>query len=576
MATPLCRRLGFVWIALLVIASVAVPAHADEIWVAPTYQQDIGGLGVASNAIWPVTPIGVVRLAWSIPDDLQTFQTAKVAIIPSSPGGASTLNIFVCPAQNGNAVAAACGGPFTQAFTGVTNQLVEVDISSLIASRIGTPGANYLAVLAYTTPTTSTDHIVGLRFSYAPNVPTGVATLAANTFTGTQTAPAFVGSGAGLTNLPAANLTGVVSSGNLPIGSTAGTVAAGNDPRLSDARLPLAGSPNYIQNGSTPQAASFNVTGNATIGNLNFPNSSATTGNLTKNGLPFLHNFGVSNTFLGQNAGNLTMSGSGNTASGVNVLLLNTTGSSNTASGAGALSSNTSGGGNTASGLNALLLNTTGSSNTAIGVQALLRNITGDSNVAIGQNAGANANTGSNNIYLGANVLGVSGEANAMYLGLQGTQTKTFIAGIRGITTVNNDAIPVMIDSAGQIGTISSSIRFKEDIHDMADTSRRLFDLRPVTFRYTKPYGNGSKPIQFGLVAEEVAQVFPELAVHDANGNVETVHYETLSVLLLNEAQRQERQRQEQQAQIDELRQQVADLLHRFPSEAESRRANPQ
>ena len=139
MTTPLCRRFGFAWMACALIASVAVPAHADEIWVAPTYQQDIGGLGIASNAIWPVTPIGVVRLAWSIPDDLQTFQIAKVVIIPNSSGGSSTLNAFVCPAQNGNAVAAACGGPFTQAFSGVANQLVEVDISSLIASRIGTP-----------------------------------------------------------------------------------------------------------------------------------------------------------------------------------------------------------------------------------------------------------------------------------------------------------------------------------------------------------------------------------------------------------------------------------------------------
>src|SRR5262245_36248082 len=101
----------------------ALPAAANEMWVAPTSQQDIGGLGVASNVIWPVTPIGVVRLAWAIPNDLQTFQSAKVAIIPAA-GGASTLNVYVCPAQNTSNVASGCVGPFSQAFTGVANQMV--------------------------------------------------------------------------------------------------------------------------------------------------------------------------------------------------------------------------------------------------------------------------------------------------------------------------------------------------------------------------------------------------------------------------------------------------------------------
>jgi hypothetical protein len=175
---------------------------------------------------------------------------------------------------------------------------------------------------------------------------------------------------------------------------------------------------------------------------------------------------------------------------------------------------------------------------------------------------------GSNNIYLGAGVLGVSGESNSIYLGKLGTQTRTFIAGIRGITTVNADAIPVMIDSAGQLGTVSSSRRFKEDIQAMGDSSSRLFKLRPVTFRYNQAYGDGSKPIQYGLVAEEVAEVFPELAVRSADGSVETVHYEKLSVLLLNELQRQERElghqldeMQRQRTRIDALEQRLNQLL---------------
>jgi hypothetical protein len=111
-----------------------------------------------------------------------------------------------------------------------------------------------------------------------------------------------------------------------------------------------------------------------------------------------------------------------------------------------------------------------------------------------------------------------------------------------------------MVDSTGQLGTISSSRRFKEDIRDMADASQAIMRLRPVTFRYAWPYTNGSKPIQFGLVAEEVAEVFPELAVKTPDGAIETVHYETLNVLLLNELQKQ-------QKRIDALEQRIEELL---------------
>jgi hypothetical protein len=143
-----------------------------------------------------------------------------------------------------------------------------------------------------------------------------------------------------------------------------------------------------------------------------------------------------------------------------------------------------------------------------------------------------------------------------MYLGRVGTQTTTFIAGVRGAVTGVANAIPVVIDSNGQLGTVSSSIRFKEDIHDMADASRRLLELRPVTFRYTHEYIDGAKPLQYGLIAEEVAEVFPELAVRDANGRVETVHYETLNLLLVNEVQKQ-------QQRIEALEQKLNELLDR-------------
>lgn len=257
-------------------------------------------------------------------------------------------------------------------------------------------------------------------------------------------------------------------------------------------------------------------------------------------------------------------------------------GFSNTAVGKEALFSNSGGYANTAigSGYNGsglvivdgrayddppapLFNNNTGHGNTAIGFAALFSNTTGNDNVAVGHRAGdmgdtlgylSGITTGSNNIYLGANVRGTSyAESNAMYLGKQGTQTKTVIAGIRGATTGAADAVPVMIDSFGQLGTVSSSRRFKEDIQDMGDVSRALFALRPVTFRYSQAYANGTKPIQYGLVAEEVAEAFPDLAVRNTDGGVDTVHYETLNVLLLNELQKQRVDIQKQQQRIEDL-----------------------
>jgi hypothetical protein len=209
---------------------------------------------------------------------------------------------------------------------------------------------------------------------------------------------------------------------------------------------------------------------------------------------------------------------------------------------------------NTAVGAEALSAAHTGAENTAIGYQALERNI-GTGNIALGFGAGSLASTGSYNIYIGRHVFGFPGETNAIHIGLQGIQARAFIGGIRGAVTGQANAVPVMIDSSGQLGTVSSSRRFKEDIKDMANASHRLFSLRPVTFRYTAMYDDGSKPIQYGLIAEEVAQAFPELAVRDDHGNIETVHYETLNVLLLNEMQKQQRR-------IDALERRLNELLN--------------
>jgi hypothetical protein len=276
------------------------------------------------------------------------------------------------------------------------------------------------------------------------------------------------------------------------------------------------------------------------------------------NGALPIPNGGGNNTAIGSGAMQNTATGGSNTATGSNALHLNTAGYSNTAMGALSLQGNTVGIGNTAVGNAALASNTTGNTNlalgvgslgastagnnnTAVGADSLQFNVIGSGNIAVGYQAGNyNPNAGSNNIDVGS--LGGPNDNGVIRLGTLGAQTSFFAAGVSGITTGGNDAIPVLIDSNGQLGTISSSRRYKEDIHDMGDASRGILQLRPVTFRYRKPFDNGSKPIQYGLIAEEVAKVFPDLVARSADGQIETVKYQLLDSLLLNEVQRQERE----------------------------------
>ena len=150
-----------------------------------------------------------------------------------------------------------------------------------------------------------------------------------------------------------------------------------------------------------------------------------------------------------------------------------------------------------------------------------------------------------------------------MYLGRVGTQTTTFIAGVRGITT-GADAIQVLIDSSGQLGTVSSSRRYKEDIQDMGRASAGLLDLRPVTFRYTQASTDGATPIQYGLIAEEVAAIYPDVVVYNDAGQPETVQYRKVNAMLLNEVQRQHRQIEAQQEQLEALRTRLAAVERRL------------
>jgi hypothetical protein len=247
---------------------------------------------------------------------------------------------------------------------------------------------------------------------------------------------------------------------------------------------------------------------------------------------------------LGQNT-----SGYYNTALGRGALSANTTGNQNLAVGNLALLANTDGRLNTAVGWRALLANTTGSYNIAIGRDTLASLTTGERNIAVGDGSGSYATTGNDNIYLGA--WGTVDDTQTIRIG--NMQARAFMAGIRGRTTGLANATNVMIDSSGQLGTISSSRRGKEDIHDMGEASAGLFRLRPVTFRYIRPYADGSKPIDYGLIAEEVEAVYPDLVVRNEAGEVETVQYHKLTPMLLNEVQRLRRELDAQQAVIRSL-----------------------
>jgi len=214
-------------------------------------------------------------------------------------------------------------------------------------------------------------------------------------------------------------------------------------------------------------------------------------------------------------------------------------------------SGNGSGGGNNAVGQQALQFNTTGFFNNAFGYQALGHDTTGAGNTAIGDSAGFNQTTGDNNVYIGAEMVGIAGENNACY-----------IASISGRTSVNG--VPVLINSSNKLGTAVSSKRFKEEIKPMDKASEALLALKPVTFRYKKEI-DAAGTTQFGLVAEEVEKVNPDLVVRDKEGKPYSVRYDQVNAMLLNEflkehrkVDEQNRKTQEQEATIAELKSTVA------------------
>jgi hypothetical protein len=290
---------------------------------------------------------------------------------------------------------------------------------------------------------------------------------------------------------------------------------------------------------------------------------------------------GINNTATGESALESNTTGESNTASGFNALFSNTSGSFNTSTGVESLYSNTSGSSNTATGFRALYLNnggdntatgifamynnttggensalgvralnnnTTGNGNTAVGTLALVNNTVGDNNIALGNLAGTQITAGSDNIEIGNR--GLAADSRTIRIGRHGTQTATFIAGISGATVPTG--VAVIVDSSGHLGTTTSSARLKDAITPMDKASEAILALKPVTFRYKHDLDPEGIP-QFGLVAEQVEKVNPDLVARDADGKPYTVRYEAVNAMLLNEFLKEHRRNEAQQKQIEAL-----------------------
>ena len=322
---------------------------------------------------------------------------------------------------------------------------------------------------------------------------------------------------------------------------------------------------------------------NTAVGYLSLRSNTNASYNTAVGAGALLANTANENTAVGAGALLSTSTGSQNTANGALALFDNTTGFANTANGLGALLSNSTGSNNTAVGGVALLNNINGTDNTAVGLRALDSNIDGSFNTAVGGGALTNNTTGNSNTAFGVGAgSGVITADNVIAIGAQGANVdgSCFIGNIRGVTTANTNAIPVVIDSAHQLGTMSSSRRFKNEIQPMDQASEAILALRPVTFHYKSD--KAGTP-QFGLVAEQVAEVNPDLVVRDDEGEIYTVRYDAVNAMLLNEFLKEHRKveqhRKDFEAAIARQQKQIEALtagLQKVSAQLEASKPAPQ
>jgi hypothetical protein len=480
--------------------------------------------------------------------------------------------------------------------------IVNADVAAgagIVDTKLATIStAGKVANSATTATSTNTPNTIVLRDG-SGNFAAGTITAALNgNATTATTAVNFSGSLAGdVTGTQGATVVASVG-GQTAANVAAATVLANNGTNLN--------TPNTLvkRDGTGSFAAQvISMTDGVHTGNLVLTTepSTSTAGNILKGANRFIHDFGSNNTFVGINSGNFTMTGAGNVGIGTAAFQSNTTGTQNIALGQTALQANTTGSSNTALGFRAMQVNTTGQANTGVGQNTLLANISGSQNTAVGSHALESNTTGNLNVAIGFNALNANNESfntalgnntlenlttginntalgkfagqncsgassNNIYINNLGTvengtirignstdQTTCFIAGITGVTT-GGAAVAVLVDGNGQLGTISSSEKVKHDIEDMGSSSDAVMQLRPVTFVYNNDASNTK---QYGLIAEEVDQVFPAIVVHDNEGQVQTVQYHVLPILLLNEMKKQ-------QLSINDLQSLVKSCLDRI------------
>ena len=258
---------------------------------------------------------------------------------------------------------------------------------------------------------------------------------------------------------------------------------------------------------------------------------------------------GFNNTASGYLALFNNFTGHQNSAIGSEALYSNTSGDNNIAIGANSLRADSTGGGNVGLGVATLQSTTVGENNLALGANALTRNVSGSSNTAIGANAGLNI-TGKNNIDISNE--GQSSDVGVIRIG--DTQTATYVAGV-ATSKVTGGA--VYITSSGQLGTLASSERYKVGVETMGAATNKVQELRPVTYRLkSDPAGS----LQYGLIAEEVAKVYPDLVFRNAEGEIEGVRYEELTPILLNDAQQARKDMRQLSDRVEMLDKRLAEL----------------
>ena len=406
------------------------------------------------------------------------------------------------------------------------------------------------------------------------NTAVGVGTLLFNVgdqSTGEGTQNTAIGAAALLFNITGANNT-AIGSGALQNNTADNNTATG-------VRGLLSNTTGEANTATGTEALKSNTTGsaNTAVGDAALFTNTTGDDNTAVGTAALFFNNGGRNTAIGRAALFHNTFGGNNTATGYAALENNTSGANNTATGYAALESNTTGLENTAIGFLALLHNTIGVNNTAIGYAAVLNNISGDANTALGWNAGIDL-TGSGNVCIGHGVSGDAGENSTTWIRNVNTLTQNFSAGV-------NDYVTVRL-SDGRLGhtAVVSSQRYKEDIKPLGGVSEALYALRPVSFRLKKEYDE-TQSIGFGLIAEEVENVDQALVYRNSKGQVESVRYEMVNAMLLNEflkehdafieeqekgkeqdckIRQQDRKIQEQEATIAQLKKEMETVLARL------------